>query len=106
MDKKSVVGSSAGLFALIAVLAHMLGGGGSEQDKGQKEPQAMPDLSAFAAHSETQELSLVRQGPWNAAQQFFHRDSSVSSDVLSKCLQQPDQSCVQFFVDALYAFAT
>jgi hypothetical protein len=102
MGSKSA-GASAGMLALVAFLVHMLAGTGSEQHTGHKaEPQAMPDLSAFAAHSGAKELSLNVQGPWNTTQQYFHRDPAVPTDL--NCLQQTANSCATSVFEGLYAF--
>jgi hypothetical protein len=100
MGSKSV-GASAGTLALIAFLIHILGGTGSEHRTGQKEePQAKPDLSAFAARGG--ELSLRLQGPWNATQQYFHQEPPTSINV--RCLQQAADTCLASLLESLYAF--
>ena len=98
------IGSSAGVLALIAVLMHAIGGSNSERRGGQKEAQAMPDLSVFAAHSEAKELPLVEQGPWNTTQQYFHSQSIVNKDQLAKCFGEPADSCPPALINSLYAF--
>ncbi len=105
MDSKSV-GSSAGLLALIALLFHTFGGAEPERRAGQKDPQAMPDLSAFASHGDAKELPLVLQGPWSTTRQFFHRGLPVPNEILTQCLLQPDEICLPPLITQLYAFPT
>ncbi|MBV8895639.1 MAG: hypothetical protein JO051_03940, partial [Acidobacteriaceae bacterium] len=105
MGSKSIA-SSAGLLALIAIVVRALGGSASDRHTDQTPPQAMPDLSASAANSEAKELPLAFQGPWTTTRQFFHRDPSLSNDVLAKCFQENlTETCVSDLVrHDLYAF--
>lgn len=102
MEKR--LGSSAGILALLAVLVHTLGNSSAEHPGGSAGSKPTTASSSAAAYGETHVLSVERQGPWRATQQYFHTTPAGLDGKYQACLSRPTESCVREALLALYGF--
>jgi hypothetical protein len=102
MEKR--LGSSAGILALLAVVVHMLGNSGAEYQAGSGGNKATTAALSAPTRSETHVLSLERQGPWRATQQYFHATPAGDGRKYQSCISRPTEGCVREALLALYGF--
>ena len=103
MDKR--LGSSAGIFALIALVLHTLVP--SDAEKGAKTPAKKEIGTSSASTADASASPAKAEGPWRATQQYFHK--GLASAKVRGCqygyfLDSTETRCSQEGLLSLFGF--